>query len=155
MLKKIISGHQSGADIAAIDAAKAHSFPCWGWVPRGRKTESGPLPEQYDVEEMITGDYPQSSMQNVIYSDGTVIFTHGILTGGPENVRKYAIEQNKPWLHIDLGEYGVVDSIRQITIFIDENQIETLNVAGKSASKDARIYEPVYRVIDGFLRYHG
>lgn len=52
MLQKIFTGHQTGADIAAIDAAIDIIF--LGWVPKGRKTEIGPLPEKYIVQEMIT-----------------------------------------------------------------------------------------------------
>ncbi|MDX9833982.1 MAG: putative molybdenum carrier protein, partial [Desulfobulbus sp.] len=40
---RIISGGQTGADQAALDAAIALSLPHGGWLPRGRKTESGPL----------------------------------------------------------------------------------------------------------------
>ena len=47
MLKKIISGCQTGADIAAIDAAIDNGFPYGGWVPKGRRTEAGPLPLTY------------------------------------------------------------------------------------------------------------
>jgi Circularly permutated YpsA SLOG family len=43
MLSKIVSGGQTGADQAALDAAIELGFPHGGWVPKGRKTESGPL----------------------------------------------------------------------------------------------------------------
>lgn len=153
MLTKIISGHQTGADIAAIDAARGHGFPCGGWVSRGRETEAGPLSEKYVVNEMITGGYAERTKQNVIYSDGTVIFTHGELTGGSDLTRRYADEENKPWLHIDLSIYGMPEGIRLLADFIADNVIETLHVAGKCASNDSRIYEPVYRIIEGYLRF--
>ena len=44
MLKKIISGCQTGADIAAIDAAIDNGFPYGGWVPKGRLNEASSLP---------------------------------------------------------------------------------------------------------------
>ena len=41
---KIISGGQTGADQAALDAAIELTIPYGGWLPKGRKTEDGPLP---------------------------------------------------------------------------------------------------------------
>jgi hypothetical protein len=89
-LKKIVSGGQTGADIAGIDAAIAYKIPHGGWLPKGRLTEDGPLPEQYNLQEMPTASYPKRTAQNVIDSDGTVIFTHGTLTGGSLRTRKKA-----------------------------------------------------------------
>ena len=43
MIKKIISGGQTGADQAALDAAIKYNFPHGGWIPKGRKTEDGRL----------------------------------------------------------------------------------------------------------------
>ncbi|WP_245695024.1 putative molybdenum carrier protein [Desulforhopalus singaporensis] len=152
-MEKIISGHQTGADIAAIDAAMAHDFPCGGWIGRGRLTEAGPLDERYVVNEMLTGGYPERTKQNVLYSDATVVFTHGLLTGGSAQTGKFADELEKPWLHIDLAQSGPFESIRMIADFINDHNVKTLNVAGKSASNDSRIYDAVYRIIDGFLKY--
>ncbi len=42
MIRKIISGGQTGTDIAGIDAAIACNIPYGGWLPKGRKTENGP-----------------------------------------------------------------------------------------------------------------
>ena len=43
MVKKIISGGQTGADRAALDFAIKHKIPHGGWVPKGRLAEDGPL----------------------------------------------------------------------------------------------------------------
>jgi hypothetical protein len=42
MLRKIISGGQTGADIAGLDAAVLLHIPTGGTVMKGFKTESGP-----------------------------------------------------------------------------------------------------------------
>jgi len=46
MLTKIISGGQTGADRAALDAAIKMGIEHGGWTPKGRKTEDGVLPEK-------------------------------------------------------------------------------------------------------------
>ena len=47
MVKKIVSGGQTGADRAALDVALKFDIPHGGWVPKGRKTEEGTLPDMY------------------------------------------------------------------------------------------------------------
>jgi len=49
MLKKIISGADQGALDAAINLV---GIPHGGWIPKGRMTENGPLPEKYKLQEM-------------------------------------------------------------------------------------------------------
>src|SRR6266576_482337 len=41
VLKKIISGGQTGADCAALDFAIWHEIPHGGWCPKGRLCENG------------------------------------------------------------------------------------------------------------------
>jgi hypothetical protein len=101
-ITKIISGGQTGADVAGLDAAINHAIPHGGWIPKGRLTEDGPLPAKYQLQEMPTASYPKRTAQNVIDSDGTVIFTHGTLIGGSALTRKIALQRGKPVLHIDL-----------------------------------------------------
>ena len=151
MLKKIVSGCQTGADIAGIDAAIASGFPYAGWVPKGRKTEAGPLPDCYQVQEMPAAGYPKRTEQNVIDSDGTVIFTRGRLAGGSDLTRKLAIKHNRPWLHCDLTTLSANEACEELCKWIDASAIETLNVAGRSASKDELIYGVVYKVISLLL----
>ena len=54
MLKKIISGGQTGADQSALDVAIKFNIDHGGWIPKGRKTEDGILPDKYKLDEMPT-----------------------------------------------------------------------------------------------------
>ena len=154
MLKKIISGCQTGADIAAIDAAIDNGFPYGGWVPKGRRTEAGPLPLTYAVCEMPTRGYPKRTEQNILDADGTVICSHGRLSGGSVLTRRIAKRQNKPWLHLDLADLSADQAADKLAEWIDRHRIEVLNVAGQRASKNERIYAATFAVIDLLLRRH-
>ena len=154
MLKKIISGCQTGADIAAIDAAIDNDFPYGGWVPKGRRTEAGPLPLTYAVREMDTRGYPKRTEQNILDADGTVICSHGRLSGGSALTRRIAKRQNKPWLHLDLADLSADQAADTLAEWIDRHGIEVLNVAGQSASKNERIHAATFAVIDSLLRRH-
>ena len=95
MITRIISGGQTGADRAALDVAIKLSIPHGGWIPKGRKTEDGTLPEQYQLQEMTTASYPKRTEQNVIDSDGTLIIARGKLTGGTDLTRQMTLKHKK------------------------------------------------------------
>ena len=61
--ERIVSGGQTGADQAALDVAIELAIPHGGWVPKGRRTERGPLPEKYRMKEMPTDSYPKRTEQ--------------------------------------------------------------------------------------------
>jgi hypothetical protein len=82
MIKKIITGGQTGADRAALDVAILLNIPHGGWVPKGRLAEDGPIHTKYQLKEMPTDSHEERTEQNVIDSDGTLIISHGELTGG-------------------------------------------------------------------------
>jgi hypothetical protein len=143
MVTRIISGGQTGADQAALDAAIALGIPHGGWIPKGRLTEAGPLPERYNLTEMTTKDYLKRTKQNVLDSDGTVIFSHGDLKGGSKRTADFATEVCKPFLHIDLNSTLPSGSGEVLTAWIKSHDISVLNVAGSRASKDPGIYDRV------------
>lgn len=151
MLKKIISGGQTGADRAALDLAIKFNLPHGGWIPRGRKTESGPLPFLYQLKELDTTDYPSRTKQNILDSQGTVILARGRLTSGSLLTRSFAKVMGKPLCHIDLAQRDTFEASIILQSFIMENQIETLNVAGTRASHDPGIYFDVKSILEAVL----
>jgi hypothetical protein len=75
LIEKIISGGQTGADRDALDIAIELGIPHGGWLPKGRKTEEGPLPEKYQLEEMRAASYEMRTVKNVLEADGTLFHT--------------------------------------------------------------------------------
>jgi hypothetical protein len=148
MFWKIISGGQTGADRAALDAAIKLNIPHGGWIPKGRMTEQGPLSHKYHLTEMPSTRYALRTEQNVIDSNGSLIISHGKLSEGSEYTRKMAIKYHRPWLHIDLTETPAFKAATLIHSWIDENNIGILNVAGPRASKDRQIYSAVLKLIE-------
>ena len=147
MIAKIISGGQTGADRAALDFAIKNSIPHGGWIPKGRLTEEGPLSDHYQLREMETRNYSKRTEQNVIDSDGTLILSHGTLTGRSTFKRQFANKHQRPWLHIDFNKVSMQESAKQIKNWVDGNEIKTLNIAGPRASKDSRIYRKTLEVL--------
>lgn len=83
-LTKIISGGQTGADIAALKAARQVGLSTGGWAPRGFQTNLGPDPTlgtKYFLREIVqdsktprVADYVTRSKKNVDDSDATLAF---------------------------------------------------------------------------------
>jgi len=151
MIEKIISGGQTGADQAALDAAIKLGIPHGGWIPKGRITENGPLPDKYDLIEMPTTSYPERTKKSLREADGTLILSYGRLTGGSEYTRKWALKYNKSMLHIDLYSITPFDATVLINDWIVEHDINVLNVAGPRASKDSKIYQSTLDIIESVL----
>jgi len=147
MLKKIISGGQTGVDQAVLDVAISFGIPHGGWIPKGRRTEAGTLPDKYMLKEMSSSSYPKRTEQNVIDSDGTLLISHGKLTGGSLLTFELAEQHQKEWLHIDLEINRGFSAAQLIQSWIVLNDIKVLNVAGPRASEDPYIYEDTVRLI--------
>jgi len=148
MIRKIISGGQTGADRAALDFAIRHNIPHSGWVPKGRKTEDGTLPYKYHLLEIPTGEYSRRTEKNILDSDGTLIISHGILTEGSALTGELATLYRKPWIHIDLEATPYPEAASMIREWIRHNGIKVMNIAGARASKDPMIYQAVTELLE-------
>ncbi len=147
MLSKIISGGQTGADQAGLDAAIDCGLDHGGWIPRGRRTEAGRLPARYRMQETETFSYPERTRKNVLAADGTVVFTRGRPTGGSALTLELARQHHRPVLHINLSGGDSFTAAANLYEWLVANRIRTLNVAGCRQSKAPGIYQEVYKVI--------
>lgn len=150
-IKKVISGGQTGADQAALDAAIEMGISHGGWVPLGRLTEKGRLSTRYNMQEINAIDYDQRTELNVMDSDGTLLFSHGELKGGAALTKKLARKHLKPCLHVDIKETGEYKAVEIIKSWLDVRNIETLNVAGPRASESPEMYDSVLNIMKSVL----
>ncbi len=148
MLKKIVSGGQTGADRAALDFAMEWNIPHGGWIPKGRLAEDGRLPRKYRLKEIESTNYAQRTEQNVVDSDATLIFSHGRLTGGSLLTKKMAMKHGRPWLHVNLTETNAFKAAQSVYTWIREQAIDVLNVAGPRESQDKRIYRATFDILE-------
>jgi hypothetical protein len=70
MLRKIISGGQTGADRAGLDFAIEVGLARGGYEPKGRKAEDGGIHERHRLVEPATNSYPEWTKRNVRESNG-------------------------------------------------------------------------------------
>jgi hypothetical protein len=145
---KLVAGGQTGADRAALDWAIAEGVRHGGWCPRGRRTEDGPLPEIYKLQETPASGYLQRTEWNVRDSDATLIFTlSDKLDGGSKRTADFADRLGKPWLHVRPGVHP-----KFVARFLAQRQVLTLNVAGKRESGAPGVASLVRQVLAQALR---
>lgn len=150
MLNKVISGGQTGADIAGLKAAKDAGFRTGGYINKGFKTLDGNKPEYgkiYDLEEIKSLNYPVRTKANVINSDATVIFATKLQSRGVALTIRLANEAKKPIFIADMSKMNTDDMIQ----WIKQHNVRTLNVAGNSENKSPGIEETTYAFLNSVL----
>jgi hypothetical protein len=148
MIEKLISGGQTGADIAALDVALKHGFPHGGWCPKGRKSLDVRIPDRYLLQETPSESYLQRTEWNVRDSDGTAVFTFAKEpTGGSLKTIQFAKKHGKPCLHIGRHDGNYTPAL-ELQEFVREHGIKHLNVAGSRESKDPGIYRWVMGALE-------
>lgn len=125
MIDKIISGGQTETDQAALDIAIKLGIPHGGWIPKGRTTETGTLPDRFKLQEMPTESYSECIKQNVIDATGTLIISYGGLTEALESARKATLRYGRQMLAIDLDQ---VDDIKAASLLNDWIQLYRINM---------------------------
>src|SRR5271170_6504771 len=103
----VISGGQTGADIAGIKTAKQCGFKTGGYIPKGFLTLDGKKPEyakMYGLQQMSTYKYPQRTEMNVKTSDATIWFGQNKWSAGKQCTFKFIKMHKKPHLDLDIKE---------------------------------------------------
>lgn len=128
MVKKVISGGQTGADRIGLEIAKELGIETGGTAPKYFKTENGSDKslKDFGLVEDDSSDYNPRTEKNIIDSDGTVIFGNTKSAGSKLTIQLLKKHTKK---------YIENPTIEKLKEFIIENNIEVLNVAGNRASK--------------------
>ncbi len=132
MVRKVVSGGQTGVDRAALDVALEIGLEVGGWCPRGRCAEDGPIDPRYPLVETPSRVYSVRTRWNVRDSDATLILTEGPATGGTLATVDFAVAEGRPHLVVDLLEAFEVEDMAR---WIAEVGAAVLNVAGPRESK--------------------
>lgn len=149
-LTTIVSGGQTGVDRAALDAAVECRLPIAGWCPKGRRSEQGPIPPQYDLKETAARSYSVRTEWNVRDSDGTLVIVMDKVTSGTKLTVGLARKAAKPLQIVKLrpdesgslfrDENSLTEQIDSVVDWIYQHRIRVLNVAGPRGSSHKDVY---------------
>ncbi len=131
-LNQIISGGQTGADIAGLIAAKRAGIETGGWIPNGFRTLAGNRPEygeQYQLKEHSSDKYPPRTWANVAEADATIRFALHWNSKGELLTLKAIEKLKKPAFAVDIA---LPIEPAKCADWLSQNQIHILNVAGNS-----------------------
>lgn len=157
LLEKVISGGQTGADRAGLEAARNLNLDTGGWAPANYLTSQGPdhRLKDFGLQKMpklarACTMYIQRSKRNVDESDGTVVFrfkrtagtdkTIGYCTTGAWSLPSAHPTPSpyKPFLVVrNFDEQSTQSLVR----FLVDYSIRTLNVAGHRDNTPERVWQ--------------
>lgn len=165
MLKKIISGGQTGVDRAALDSARLQTAFSWGgWCPKGRLAEDGQLAEEYfagkqigsGMQEATSSRYAQRTRFNIRDSDATLIVVGSRIVGpGTKLTMQLLRDAEKPYRRCDPFKTYTVPRVVQWICQPQRNgkTIEILNVAGTRESKSPGIYDRTFQYLTDIFHF--
>jgi hypothetical protein len=135
VVRKIVSGGQTGVDRAALDVAIALRIPHGGWCPAGRRAEDGRIPRRYRLRETPSPAYQVRTARNVAGTDATLLLCDGTPTTG--GTARVAAARRKPLLIVDLADPLPP---REVRSWLATNRVAILNVAGPRESTEPGVY---------------
>lgn len=133
MLRKVISGGQTGADRAGLIAAKAAGYITGGHMPLGFLAHDGnrhDFAAQYGMREHNSSSYPPRTRANVRNSDATARFSTKWNSPGEKLTFKEITLAGKPY--IDINPFDSVVTPDEFAKWLIDNDVKVLNVAGNS-----------------------
>jgi hypothetical protein len=148
VISKLITGGQTGADQAALRAARAAGIPTGGWAPLGWETEDGPAPwlEGFGLVECDEPGYPARTEANVTAADATLWFGDPHSPGGKLTLGTCR-ELGKPFLIVGKGTRP-----SEVSAWLRAGGSGILNVAGNRESKAPGIGARVERFLCDVFR---
>ena len=141
---KVISGGQTGADMAGLKAAKQLSIATGGTAPRKYKTEKEPnndLKTVYNLTESHSEDYAVRTEANIRGSHATLVFATNQSSPGTKLTISLCKKNNKRFVLIDPFSDTATENISEFIVQIFEfyKRDIILNIAGNRESKSPGI----------------
>jgi len=130
MLIQVISGGQTGADQAALIAARACGIRTGGWMPRGFRTADGPRPDlavDFGLQEHSSPNYAPRTRRNVQEADAAVRLARKWNTSGERATLKFLRHYGKPYLNVSIDSPVPPAAVAK---WLLDNRVRVLNVAG-------------------------
>jgi hypothetical protein len=158
LIRRIVSGGQTGVDRAGLDVAIRYGIEYGGWVPQGgiaedMRTPPGLLAHYPRLQEAPTTSMSARTKMNIRDSDATLVIRipNGPLSPGTKLTIDSCRETGKPVLVVDPLEWDGADQIAEFIHLLDIEPPIVLNVAGPRESKSRGIYDAASSLLIEYL----
>jgi hypothetical protein len=151
ILKKIISGGQTDADHAVLDAAIKFGIAYTGWIPKGKMTETGRLPAKYQLQEWESSGYSECIEQNVKAAKGTLLISYGQLSDDSNYARRMTLKHKHQLLGLDLNLTDASKASALVNDWIQLQRNDVLYVITPSIRTNLDAVKDTKRIIEGAL----
>lgn len=152
MIRRIISGGQSGVERAALDVAHRLFMDYGGWVAGWLAEEDESLIKTYRLHILREGNYVQVTERNILDADGVLIIAQGEPTGTAGLYRRLAERHRMPWFYVDLDAVPAFEASRQVEAWIGKHRIEALTVTGPRESRTVDLYRLTQDILETVLK---
>lgn len=145
---QVISGGQTGADRAGLEAARAYGLPTGGTAPANFWTEHGPDPSLSEFGLSASGSLKDRTKRNVLDADATIVFMLMATPGSVMTLRLCAAH-DRPVLAVNPWDR---EAIPRVVDFLRTHRPRTLNIAGNRESKAPGVHDRVLSVLIAAFR---
>lgn len=135
MLKKIISGGQTGIDRVGLNVGISLGLKIGGWAPKNNLSEDGKVPKLYGLKEYTIPGYAARTEQNILDADATLIFKPEYMcrSQGTFLTRRLCRRHKVGYIVVDAC-HDFEENAQFIEQWLYDHKIRTLNVAGPRKS---------------------
>lgn len=139
-LVALISGGQTGVDIAALRAAAKLGLATGGYAPLGWRTSRGPRPtlgSEYGLVECWSASYPARTARNVFAACATLRIASDFDSSGEICTQKAIRRYKKRYFDVRTDDVFYVNPrymrcVPELIAFLMREEVRVLNVAGNS-----------------------
>lgn len=157
---QVISGGQTGVDVAALRVAQCLGLRTGGLAPKGWKTTAGPKPKlktTFKLEEGV-GGYSDRTRKNIEAANATLLLALNFSSPGTALTAACAEASGKPLHKLQLpppahGQINIVviesavSFLKAQLVTVSEPDSFVLNVGGNSSATCPGIFVPAYFVL--------
>ena len=148
MFRKVISGADSGVELAAMDLALRLGISCGGWTPRKVSVSQVNFIKKYNLRTTAAIGYQQSVENNIQESNGLLLISRGEKTPKAQYAVRMALKHHKQLLHIDLHQYTQFEAASLMSSWLRMQALKNLYITGTNDEEDHVIYQQTQKILE-------